>query len=292
MAYGTGWPRRGYCAGIAAKKFSRYLAARKAVPKCVSADWISQDYKGTRSGRNRCQPYPAIKLSGLDRVRLRKKAPGPATSGRHPLPDTGVDRVPITHRSDRILSPRSPLRCSTVASTILRNHVALGGTAPPFNVRTVEPLRTSQRRYAFRVVEQVTYRHRSTSPSRSGLISAPLRRRPTRLHSDRRREPRLYARNSGQRRTSGRLPIAAHCPRSSTRDIVTSDVTQWSFAWPWPKDERECRNLVLLPKPREGYERTAPGPALPFGERGSWVLLRSFKNPKIQVRGFREAAWR
>ena len=119
-----------------------------------------------------------------------------------------------------------------------------------------------------------------------------MRRRPTRLHSDRRQEPRLYARNSGYRRTSGRLPIAAHCPRSSTRDIVTSDVTPWSFAWPWPKDERECRNLVLLPKPREGYERTAPGPALPFEERGSWVLLRSFKNPKIQVRGFREAACR
>ena len=63
-------------------------------PNAFQPTGSSQDYKGTRSGRNRCQPYPAIKLSGLDRVRLRKKAPGPATSGRHPLPDTGVDRVP------------------------------------------------------------------------------------------------------------------------------------------------------------------------------------------------------
>ena len=42
------------CMGIAAKKFSRYLAARKAVPKCVSADWIK-----SRLQRHPVRPPPA-----------------------------------------------------------------------------------------------------------------------------------------------------------------------------------------------------------------------------------------
>ena len=95
---------RGLRNGLAAQRLLRWESPPRSsagiwqrerpCPNAFRPTGSSQDYKGTRSGRNRCQPYPAIKLSGLDRVRLRKKAPGPATSGRHPLPDTGVDRVP------------------------------------------------------------------------------------------------------------------------------------------------------------------------------------------------------
>ena len=99
---------------------------------------VKQCDKGTRPGRNRCQPCPAISCQGWAGCRLRKKAPGPATSGRHPLPDTGVDRVPY-HAFFRRYSVRS----SSVASTIRRHRASLGGTAPTLDVRTIEPLRTT-----------------------------------------------------------------------------------------------------------------------------------------------------